>query len=56
LHREIALYLHSPDAKERLLNAGIEAVGNAPDEFAAIIREDMKSKGKIIREAGIRME
>ncbi|HTD89272.1 MAG TPA: tripartite tricarboxylate transporter substrate binding protein, partial [Burkholderiales bacterium] len=56
LHREIARYLHSPEAKERLLKAGIEAVGSTPEEFAAIIREDIRHKGKIIREAGMRME
>jgi tripartite-type tricarboxylate transporter receptor subunit TctC len=56
LHREIARYLHTPDAKERMLKAGIEAVGNTPAEFAAIIRDDMTIKGKIIRAAGIRME
>ena len=56
LHREIARYLHSPEAKERLLKAGIEAVGNTPQEFAAMIRDDIRIKGKIIREAGIRME
>jgi tripartite-type tricarboxylate transporter receptor subunit TctC len=44
------------EAKERLLKAGIEAVGNTPAEFAAIIRDDMRLKGKIIREAGIRMD
>ena len=56
LHREIARYLRTADAKERLLRAGIEAVGNTPDEFAAIIRDDIKSKGRIIRDAGIRMD
>ncbi len=56
LHREVARYLHTPQAKERLLKAGIEAVGNTPAEFAAIIREDIARKGKIIRDAGIRME
>jgi len=56
LHREVARYLHSPDARARLLKAGIEAVGNTPQEFAAIIRDDIKIKGKIIRDAGIRME
>ena len=56
LHREIARFLRTPDAKERLLKAGIEAVGNTPAEFAAIIRDDMAIKGKIIRDAGIRME
>lgn len=56
LHHEIARYLQSATAKERLLKAGIEAVGNTPAEFAAIIREDMRVKGKIIRDAGMRME
>ncbi len=56
LHREIARYLRMPDAKERLLKAGIEAVGNTPEEFAAVIRDDINRKGKIIREADIRME
>lgn len=56
LHRDIARYLQTADARERLLKAGIEAVGNTPAEFATIIREDMRVKGKIIRDAGIRME
>lgn len=56
LHRETARYLRTAEAKERLLKAGIEAVGNTPAEFAAIIRDDMTIKGKIIRDAGIRME
>ena len=56
LRREIARYLQTADARERLLKAGIEAVGNTPAEFATIIREDMRVKGKIIRDAGIRME
>lgn len=56
LHREMARYLHSPEGRERLLKAGIEAIGNTPAEFAAIIREDMRIKGKIILDAGIRME
>ncbi len=56
LHREIARYMRTPEAKERLLKAGIEAVGNTPAEFAAIIRDDMTIKGKVIREAGIRMD
>lgn len=56
LHREIVRYMRTPDAKERLLKAGIEAVGNTPAEFAAIIRADMTIKGKVIREAGIRMD
>lgn len=56
LQREMARYLHSAPARERLLKAGIEAVGSTPQAFAAIIREDRRVKGRIIRDAGIRME
>ena len=56
LHREIARYMQLPEAKARLLKAGIEAVGNTPEQFATIIRDDMRVKGKIIRDAGIRMD
>ncbi len=56
LNREVVRYLNTPEAKERLFKAGIEAVGNTPAEFAAIIRDDMTRKGRVIREAGIRME
>lgn len=56
LHQEIARYLHLPQTQSRLLKAGIEAVGNTPAQFAAIIREDIARKGNIIRDAGMRME
>ena len=56
LQLEIERYLHSAESKERLLKAGIEAVGNTPAAFASLIREDMRVKGRIIRDARIRLE
>jgi tripartite-type tricarboxylate transporter receptor subunit TctC len=55
LHREVAQFLKQPDTTERMFKAGVEVVANTPREFAALIDNEMKVKGKIIRDAGIRM-
>jgi tripartite-type tricarboxylate transporter receptor subunit TctC len=56
LNREMAQFLQRPDTVERLFNAGVEVVASTPQEFAQMIRTEMKVKGKIIRDAGIRMD
>ena len=56
LHREIAEFLRRPETVERLFKAGVDVVANTPQEFAEMIRTEMKIKGKIIKDAGIRME
>jgi hypothetical protein len=38
----------------RLRNAGIEVVGNLPEQFSAIMKVDMVRWRKVIGEAGIR--
>jgi tripartite-type tricarboxylate transporter receptor subunit TctC len=55
LHREVAQFLRQPDTTERMFKSGIEVVANTPQEFAESIRTEMKVKGRIIRDAGIRM-
>jgi tripartite-type tricarboxylate transporter receptor subunit TctC len=54
LNQEIVLVLNKADVKEKFSNAGIETVGNTPDEVAAMIKHEMASMGKVIRDAGIR--
>ena len=56
LNREIVQFLRAPEVKERFLKAGIDVVGSTPAEFALVIKDDMARKGKIVRDAGIRME
>jgi tripartite-type tricarboxylate transporter receptor subunit TctC len=56
LHREIAQFLKQPEISERLFKAGVDVVASTPQEFAAMIRTEMKVKGAIIQKAGIRME
>ena len=54
LNQEIVRVLARPDIRERLSNIGIEAVGSSPADFAALIRSEMSTMGKVIREAGVR--
>jgi tripartite-type tricarboxylate transporter receptor subunit TctC len=56
LHREITQFLKRPETVERLFTAGVDVVASSPQEFAEMIRTEMKVKGKIIKDAGIRME
>ena len=41
------------EAKEKFLNAGLEAVGNSPEQFAVMMKADMVNMTKVIKDAGI---
>jgi tripartite-type tricarboxylate transporter receptor subunit TctC len=56
LNQEIVKILTRADAKERLFNAGMDAVVTTPEEFGAIIKSEMTKWGKVIRDSGIRAE
>src|SRR5688572_11367917 len=40
LNQEIARFIHMPDARERLINFGVEPVGSSPDELTAIMKSE----------------
>ena len=48
--------LDKADLKERLLNSGMEAVGSSPEEFVVATKSDMARWGKVIKDAGVRVE
>ena len=56
LHQEIVKIVRSPDFAKNLIAEGATAVGNTPEEFAAMIRADMKKWAAVISEAGIKGE
>ena len=56
LNREIVKVLNTQEAKDLLFRDGTEAVGSSPAEFAASMRDEMASLGKVIKAAGIRTE
>ena len=46
--------LTRPDVRERLEEIGMEAIGNTPGEFAAVIAAETPQWAKVIRDAGIK--
>ena len=48
--------LEKSELKEKLFAAGVEAIGSSQDEFRAAIKADAARWGKVIREAGIKID
>jgi tripartite-type tricarboxylate transporter receptor subunit TctC len=53
LNQEIVRVLNRPDVRERFSSAGVEVVGNSPEELAATMKSEMARLGKMIKDAGI---
>ena len=57
LYTESVKALNMPDVVERLVTQGRnDLVGSTPAQFAALIKAEIVKYGKVIREAGIRIE
>ena len=56
LNQEIVRALARADAITRLNTAGIEPVGSTPEQLTAVIKSEMATLGKVIKNAGIRVE
>lgn len=55
LHQYVSRYLRQPDVQERFVASGVEAVGNLPNELTATIKAETLRLGKVVAEAGIRV-
>jgi tripartite-type tricarboxylate transporter receptor subunit TctC len=53
LNEELTRILGTAEMRGQLANQGAEAVGNTPDQFARIMRDDMKKYAEVIRAAKI---
>jgi tripartite-type tricarboxylate transporter receptor subunit TctC len=56
LHRETVSLLHHRDVKERFFNVGVETVAGTPEQLAASVKSEMTRLGKVIKDAGLRLE
>jgi tripartite-type tricarboxylate transporter receptor subunit TctC len=56
VQQQVARILRRSDSRERLANAGMDAVVTTPEEFAALIRAETTKWGKLIRDAKIAAE
>ena len=56
LNAEIRDALSTPDVRERALSAGAEPSPTTPQEFAAMIREETKKWGEVVKAANIKLQ
>ena len=56
LQAEIARVLQMPDVRDKLAAQGADAVGNTPEQLAALIRSDSAKYADIVRRANIKAE
>ncbi len=56
IHGTLMDCLRTRAVRDTLVKAGVEPLGNSPEEFAQSLRAELAKWGKIIRAAGIRPE
>lgn len=56
LNAELIAVLKAPEMRDKLAAAGLEPVPGTSDEFAALIRSEIRKYAQLIRTTGIRME
>jgi tripartite-type tricarboxylate transporter receptor subunit TctC len=56
LHTAVQTVLKSPDTQQRFEQAGIEIIGDAPEQCAATLRNEGEVYGAVIRKAGIKSD
>ncbi len=53
LNQAVNRVLARPEVKEKFFASGAETVGGTPDELTNVMRADMETMGKVIKQAGI---
>ena len=56
LYDELSRAVASPDMRERLATAALEPVPNTPEQFRALIADELQRWTRVMKEAGIRKE
>ncbi len=54
VHRDTVRILAMPDLRKRLGELGLDAIGNSPGEFAAVIKTEIPQWAAVIKGAGIK--
>ena len=56
LQENLAHALNQPENREQIIASGGEVGGRSPEEFAAFVRAEIAKWGKVIKDAGIKLE
>src|SRR5262249_61679919 len=56
LQQQIAKALNAPDVREQIVASGAELGGRTPEEFSEFVRAGVVKWGKVIKEAGVKLD
>jgi tripartite-type tricarboxylate transporter receptor subunit TctC len=56
LHKEVTRILELPDVRKQLLAMGAEPTPTSPEEFDALVRDEIRKFTKVVREANIKVD
>ena len=56
LNAEVGRLLNSPDTKKTLLDAGVESAPSSPEAMTEFMVQEMARWGKVVKDAGIKLE
>ncbi len=56
LNSEVAKAMSSPDTKKSLFDAGVEIAPSSPEAMSDYMAQELERWGKVVREAGIKLE
>lgn len=56
LHGDLVSSILTDDTKQRLASQGAEAIGSTPEEFAAVIKQELAQWARIVKEIGLRKD
>ncbi|HEY5128532.1 MAG TPA: tripartite tricarboxylate transporter substrate-binding protein, partial [Bradyrhizobium sp.] len=56
LNAELVRVLAVPDVKTRLLENGLDAISNTPEQFAAYIRAETTKWASVVKEANVKLD
>jgi tripartite-type tricarboxylate transporter receptor subunit TctC len=56
LNAEVAKLMNSPETKKTLFDAGVEPAPSTPEAMSEYMVQEMARWGKVVKEAGIKLE
>jgi tripartite-type tricarboxylate transporter receptor subunit TctC len=56
LNAEVAKLMAAPDTKKALFDAGVEPAPSTPEEMSAYLAQELMRWGKVVKDAGVKLE